>query len=380
MIKVFHICDKFGVKGSSVHGVSRLFAWWMPLFDQSRFDVKLIGLRSPDQACSNLVHQGIAVISLNRGKFDPRTILDIIKLIRQHNPDILHLHGYGASNFGRIAGRFTQTITILHEHFVDPAIPHYQVVVDYFLRNYTDYSIAVSNSVKNFMIERRYFPRHKTVVIYNGAPLKDFQPYDQISKSEERKRWEILENEQVIGTIGRLDNQKGIKYLIDAFAILLQNYNNIKLIIVGDGPLENDLKTQCNYLGIQKAVVFTGYCSNVASISSIIDIQVFPSLWEGTPLTLFEAMAMKKCIVSTNVDGLGEILEHNKNALVVPAESHELLAESIEKVLLDSSLQKDLARRAFKDSENFDIGNTVKSMEKIYTDLLNISRPKFFHR
>ena len=108
-------------------------------------------------------------------------------------------------------------------------------------------------------------------------------------------------------------------------------------MIVGDGPLENALKEQCKNKGIQNDFIFTGYCSNIPLMQTIIDIQVFPSLWEGTPLTLFEAMAMKKAIVSTNVDGLGEILENGRNALVVPARNAELLASSIESLILDSN-------------------------------------------
>ena len=314
--------------------------------------------------------QGIEVLSLNRGKFDLRTIFDIINLIKKHNSNIIHLHGYGAANFGRIAGRITRTKTIIHEHFVDPAIPMYQIIADYLLRNYTDYAVAVSNSVMDFMVKQRYFSKHNTFVVYNGAPLKKFLPKDSASTTDERKRWGIGENDIVLGTIGRLDNQKGIKYLIDAFAILQKIFSNIKLLVVGDGPLENDLRTQCISTGVQENVMFTGYCPNIAQISSIFDIQVFPSLWEGTPLTLFEAMAMKQCIVSTNVDGLGEILENGINALVVPPKNCILLAESIEKVILDSNLRENLAIQAFKDSKNFDISNTVMKLQKIYTEVI----------
>ena len=104
-IRVIHICDKFGVKGSSVHGVSRLFSWWLPRFDEKRFDVQLVGLRSPDKSTEELTRQGVKIISLNRGKFDFGTIRDIVRLIRGYRADIVHLHGYGSANFGRIAGK-----------------------------------------------------------------------------------------------------------------------------------------------------------------------------------------------------------------------------------------------------------------------------------
>jgi glycosyltransferase involved in cell wall biosynthesis len=128
---------------------------------------------------------------------------------------------------------------------------------------------------------------------------------------------------------------------------------------------------ECNSSGIKNDVIFTGYCSNIPLMQTIIDIQVFPSLWEGTPLTLFEAMAMKKAIVSTNIDGLGEILENGRNALVVPARNAELIASSIESLILDSDMKERLSEKAQKDSFKYDIQNTVNRMQTIYRKLLS---------
>src|SRR3989338_7459479 len=107
-IRVLHVCDKFGVKGSSIHGISRLFAWWFPRFDHTRYDVRLIGLRPADTACRNLERQCIGVRSLNKGKFDVSTAMSLVREIKRWRADLVHLHGYGASNFGRIAARVTR--------------------------------------------------------------------------------------------------------------------------------------------------------------------------------------------------------------------------------------------------------------------------------
>ena len=371
MKKIVHICDKFGVKGSSVHGVSRLFSWWMPLFDKSYFDVKLIGLRAPEKAFENLQKQGISVSSLNRGKFDFRTINDIVSFVKKHKTNILHLHGYGASNFGRIAGKLTRTKTIVHEHFVDPGMPKYQIPFDLWLSRHTDYGIAVSESVKKFMVEDRFLLPQKVQVVYNGAPIEQFSPVDTFSAARERQRWGIPDDYKIIATIGRLDKQKGNTFFIQAASILLKKYKKLKFLIVGDGPLEGALKDECKSSGIKNNVIFTGYCSNIPLMQTIIDIQVFPSLWEGTPLTLFEAMAMKKAIVSTNADGLGEILENGRNALVVPARNAELIASSIESLILDSTMKERLSEKAKKDSFKYDIQYTVNKMQTIYRKLLS---------
>ena len=116
-INIAHIADKFGVGGSSIHGVTRLFSWWIPRFDKEIFNVYLAGLRKEDEAAQLLSEQGIKLISMNKGKFDLTTLNEIIRLIKSNKIDILHLHGYGATNFGRVAAKITKIRNIVHEHF-----------------------------------------------------------------------------------------------------------------------------------------------------------------------------------------------------------------------------------------------------------------------
>jgi hypothetical protein len=104
-VPVLHVCDKFGVRGSSIHGVSRLFSWWFPRYDRSRFDVSLCGLKHPEPATAWLAEQGIPVHHLRRGRFDPRIVGDLVSLARARGARILHVHGYAAADFGRLAAR-----------------------------------------------------------------------------------------------------------------------------------------------------------------------------------------------------------------------------------------------------------------------------------
>jgi len=370
-ISVLHIADKCGVRGSSIHGVSRLFSWWLPRFDGERYEVRLVGLRQADDACENLQKQGIDVISLGKGKFDFSTVGAIVKLVRRYDTKILHLHGYGASNFGRIAAKIEKVKTIIHEHFVDPAMPTYQIPFDFGLAPLTDFGIAVSASVRTFMIRKRFLPGRKVQVIFNGAPLRDFQPVLEDERLiQEKKKWGIPENCPVLGSIGRLDEQKGNRYLLDAVAILLKEGLKFKVMIVGDGPHIKQLRGQCHSLGVDKDVIFTGYQSNIPLLQSLLTIQVFPSLWEGTPLTLFEAMAMERPIVATPVDGLGEVLRDGHNGRLVPARDAEALAGALREMLKDKGKRLQLAKQAKCDSEAFDIQHTVDQIQKVYDSLL----------
>src|SRR6185436_7625719 len=102
---VLHVCDKFGVAGSSIHGVSRLFSWWFPRYDPARFTVTLCGLKEAEPASRLLAAQGVPVTHLGRGRFDPRILTDLVALARRRNAKVLHVHGYAAADFGRLAAR-----------------------------------------------------------------------------------------------------------------------------------------------------------------------------------------------------------------------------------------------------------------------------------
>src|SRR4029453_6339301 len=129
-IRVFHLCDKFGVRGARTHGVSRLFTWWFPRFDPSRFEPRLICIRPEDESSAHLRRHGLDPTCLGHGRFSPAVLTDLLALIRRERPGILHAHGFATSNYGRVAGAIAGVPTIVHEHAVFPSVPWYQVPAD----------------------------------------------------------------------------------------------------------------------------------------------------------------------------------------------------------------------------------------------------------
>ncbi|MDP7692451.1 MAG: glycosyltransferase, partial [Vicinamibacterales bacterium] len=125
-LNVVQICDHLGWTGSRMHGVKRLFAWMIPRFDSDRFNVSLISLRRRDESEDNLERFGIDVTYLDRGKFDPRTLPALLRVLDEKQADILHMHGYGATTFGRLAAAWRRTPTLLHEHANLTSTPWFQ--------------------------------------------------------------------------------------------------------------------------------------------------------------------------------------------------------------------------------------------------------------
>jgi glycosyltransferase involved in cell wall biosynthesis len=369
-VPVLHVCDKFGVRGSSIHGVSRLFSWWFPRYDRSRFDVSLCGLKHPEPATQWLGEQGIPVHHLRRGRFDPRIVTDLVRLARERRARILHVHGYAAADFGRLAARSVGAKLVLHEHFADPALPAYQALADRLLGGLTDGAIAVSRSTREFLVKERFVPEERVRLIWNGAPLDEFAPVPRERALSVRRQLGLAAEALVVGTIGRLNAQKGHRFLIDAAARVLPGQPRARVLIAGDGDLMGELRQQAAALGLADRVVFAGHRADVPDLLGALDVFCISSLYEGTPLALFEAMASGKAVVSTSVDGCREVLEDGVTAVLVPPADATALASGIARVLGDDALRAELGRHALAASRRYDVRACVDEMQAFYDDLL----------
>jgi glycosyltransferase involved in cell wall biosynthesis len=368
-IPILHVCDKFGVAGSSIHGVSRLFSWWFPRYGP-RFAPSLIGLKHPEPATAWLAAQGVPVHHLGRGRFDPRILTDLVRVGRARGARILHVHGYAAADFGRLAARRIGAALVLHEHFADPRMPAYQGVADRLLSGLTDRAIAVSESTRDFLIRERHVPAARVRVLWNGAPLDEFAPVAPEVARATRQSLGVAEDAVVVGTIGRLNEQKGHRYLIEAAAALLPTRPRAHLVIVGDGDQMEPLKAQAATLGLAARVTLAGHRADVPALLGAIDVFAISSTYEGTPLALFEAMAAGKAIVSTAVDGCKEVLEGGVTGLLVPPRDIAALAAALGRVVDDAGLRRSLADNARKASTRYDIRTCVAGMEALYDEVL----------
>jgi len=358
-----------------MHGVKRLFAWMIPRFDNSRFNVSLISLRRKDLSADTLEELGIDVTYLARHKFDPGTYAALLKVLRDKKADILHMHGYGATTFGRLCAWRMGIPAILHEHANHGDTPWFQKIADWLLAPHTDIAIAVSESTGEFTTRARLMPLERTKVVYLGAPLDEFarpRTADEIATA--RSAMGIAPGTTAIGTVTRLMPAKGNKYLVDAAPHVLVAHPSVRFFIIGEGELRAELEAQGRALNLGDRLVFAGFTRDVAAALSALDLLVFPSLAEGTPLTMFEALAMGKPIVATDADGLIDVLTDGKDALVVPKADATALAAGINRLLDDSALAARLAAESRKTGARYDIGAFVRKMERLYELLHESSR------
>jgi glycosyltransferase involved in cell wall biosynthesis len=374
-LNVVHICDHLGWEGSRMHGVKRLFAWMIPRFDKTRYNVSLISLRKKDLSADTLEEFGIDVTYMARGKFDPATYPALLKVLRDKRADIVHMHGYGATTFGRLCAWQMGIPSILHEHANHGDTPWFQKVADRILAPHTDLAIAVSESTGEFTSRARLMPVERTKVVYLGAPLDEFaRPRSAEEIAAARQALGIEPGTIAIGTVTRLMPSKGNQYLVAAAPAILQKHPTARIFIVGEGELQAELEAQARALNLGDRLVFSGFQRDVAAVLSALDFLVFPSLWEGTPLTVFEALAMGKPIVATDADGLLDVLTHGKDALVVPKTDAAALATGVSTLIEQPAVASALAAEARKTGARYDIAAFVRKMERLYDLLHETSR------
>src|SRR5204863_8563869 len=146
----------------------------IPRFDRERFNVSLLSLRKKDLSEETLDALGIDITYLERGKFDPLTLPAMLRVVDRQRIDVLHLHGYGATTFGRVVGALRRIPTIVHEHANLTDTPWFQKAADRALEPFTDIALAVSRSTADFVIRARHIPPAKVKVVYLDVPLEEF--------------------------------------------------------------------------------------------------------------------------------------------------------------------------------------------------------------
>ncbi len=358
-----------------MHGVKRLFGWMIPRFDPGGFKVSLVSLRRKDLSEETLEAQGLDITYLHRSKFDPLTLPALLNVIDRKQIDVLHLHGYGATTFGRMAAALRGIPAILHEHANLTDTPWFQKVADRLLEPYTDIALAVSRSTADFVMKARRVPPSKVKVVYLGVPLDEFSRERGAAEiAQARRDLGIGPGDFAIGTITRLHESKGNSFLIAAAARVVRERPQARFFLAGEGPLLRDLEAQAAQLGLGDRFVFAGFRRDVPAALSAFDLSVFPSLWEGTPLTAFEALAMGKPVVATDADGLLDILTPGHDAVIVPKRDAVALADKIVWAMDHPEQRARLGAASRATGRQYDIGAFVRKMERLYTLLHETSR------
>ena len=283
-----------------------------------------------------------------------KSIRSIIGYVKKHNIELVHLVDLKSTIVGGMAALFlknVKTVTTIHglpEPF-DTLLKRskYQISVwlyYFFLKFIIDGIICVSSDLKSR--QPKGIEGKKIRVVYNGLKLDDANKINDPGLTEKGK------GQLKIGTVGRLDRVKGHSFLLDAAQIVLKERPDVVFVIVGSGPLEDELKGQARQLGISDKVHFLGFKENAHELIAEMDIFVLSSLHEGVPYVLLEAMSSFKPVVCTQVGGIKDVVVHGHDGLFVQPADSEDLSRALLLLLNDRKLAANLGENARRTIEN----------------------------
>lgn len=261
--------------------------------------------------------------------------LSLKRIIKEENITVIHSHHRMAAFYAELIAKDSiKKLATAHNTFDNKKI------LTHFAYKNTKL-IAVGEMVKKNLTDYFEIPTNQVTVIHNAI-----KPYNGESDVIEQFEKDRLNGYTLVGNIGRLSEQKGMVYFIDAAQKSLNKYPNTKFYIVGDGELKDELIQKVKDMNLENNIVFLGYRSDIQNIMSQLDFVVLSSLWEGFPLTPIEAFSVGKTVVGTAVDGTPEIIKNRMNGLLVTAKDTVGLSEAMNLLIEDSELRNQLQKNA----------------------------------
>jgi len=363
-IKVLFLITELNVGGAEMV-VAKITAH----LNEDRFHCSVCSLLPDGRLAEVLQEQGIKTLSLNvKEKFDVRGLFRLLRLLREEKTDILHTHLFHANLLGRIAGRMAGVpVIISHQHGVERSRSKVRSLLDRLTSRYADVVISTCEVVKQTLIKRDKIPPDKIRTIYKGVEITNAE----VKSSSARRNLGITSDVPVVGIVANLRSMKGHDTFLKAARMILNDVENARFLIVGGGPLEGKLKALAFKLGVSPQTIFTGFRDDVPSLLATMDVFVLPSLWEGVPIAILEAMAMAKPVVATEVGGIPEIVVNGETGILVPPQNPKLLAEAIIALLQNRERAEAMGRAGRERVERcFTVERMVQQTEALYEELI----------
>lgn len=296
------------------------------------------------------------------------TIRSLIDIIKKKQINLIHSNQPRSNLFGAIAAKIKTVPIVWHERCLERG----RFDSDNIFSFLPDRIICNSGAVKNrFTKGAKTATKIRTII--NGVDLREFNP--ELNGSIIRKEFNIDEDEPIIGTIGRIDPEKGYECFLESARIILQDFKNVRFLVVGGAnnpSLEGSLYEMSVEKGIDKKTIFTGFRRDIPQLLASMDVVVLPSEIDACSRVLFESMAMRKPLVAANAGGTPEIVQDGITGLLVKPGDSSGMARCIKKLLDDKYLAEQYGNAGRKRVETmFTIERNIRETENVYLELLN---------
>ena len=392
MPRILRILNRFNLGGPTYN------AAYLSKYMPSEFETLLIGGQKAESEASSL-HitedlglDPIVIPTMLRElnpKKDYESYLKIKEIIADFKPDIVHTHASKAGALGRLAAINSDVPHLVHTFhghvfhgYFNPVKTKMYKTVERYLAKKTDRIVTISNIQKTELgVEHRICPLDKIEVIPLGFDLDRFQVNQEENRNTFRIKYQLKEDTVAIGIIGRLVPIKNHELFLKGIQFIKKNSKTkIQAFIIGDGESRNTIEEQAKKLGLSfdnKAntgvdILFTSWIKKVDAALSGLDLVALTSLNEGTPVSLIEAQAAEKAIVTTNVGGIENVVLPNKSALLSEIDDENGFCENLIKLVDDSIMRMEFSK-AGKDFvfNNFHYNRLVKDTTELYHKILD---------
>jgi glycosyltransferase involved in cell wall biosynthesis len=376
--------------GKSTAGIGTYLRWLAQGLDLERFQLTFACLSEGGMALADELGsiKDIRAISwpMNRFKVDPVSdlllTLRIARLIRAEKFDLIHAHGSKSGFLARLAAMGSGVPVIYSPHCfsfhdgVNPLLANLLAALERFAARYlTARIITVADGEQT--LARRYrvgFPQ-LFVTVHSGI---DPANYDKpVDKTAQRAFLKLDENAPLVGAVGRLGKQKSPLDFVQMAALVYSHMPQTHFVWAGSGPLKEAAQNLSEELGIGEVCHFIGEYKDVPSLLGAMDCFVLPSLWEGFPIVLLEAMAAGVPIVATDIPGNDEAASSGKNGWLVPPASPSALAEKVLGLLNNLEQAATFARSSRERiHQEFTRAKMLASIQNVYQDVVNEKKHK----
>jgi len=309
---------------------------------------------------------------LKKGGYDPKIISLLRDLIRREKVDLVHTHLYHANLYGRLAAKKEKipAIASVHNSYAKPR--WYRHLLNRWLARTTSFITVGSEQVLDDVRRLDGVPLEKLILIPNAI---DTTATSTVGREKARRALGFGPEAFLIGTVGRLEEQKGHKHLIEAMAFLRSRHPNMHAVIVGEGRLRPSLEKLICDQGLKEKVILTGQRSNLPDIFVALDLFVMPSLWEGLALAMLSAMAAGLPVIATDVGGVRQALDEGRAGVIIPSGDPKALAEAMSQALLNPDMLEVKARLGRERvKQKYSILSLVDQIQNLY-ELTGYGRP-----
>jgi len=303
-----------------------------------------------------------------RSRLDCKAIGKLRKEMVSLKPDIIHVHGTRAGALGRLASIglnipvvYTEHLWTKHYSINNPLLRSAHMFGNWFFDIFTTTNIAVSEAVKEFMVESGVSRSSKIKVIYNGV-------------EPPKHKADIFQNKEEfrLTSVGTLNPLKGMQFLIQAIVKVKKEFPGVHLEIIGDGPSKKKLAELIRKLKLKNNVKLTGFVPDVEKYLTNFDLYIQPSLSESFGLAIVQAMGVGLPIVATNAGGIPEVVTDGKSGTLVPTHDSKALSAAILELLRDQEKAKSMGRFAAEEAKRkFDLTDMIKDLENLYEKVVS---------